>query len=673
MPRLHFRNSWLTTAIGAAVLLFCATFMVADGVLPKPSKYPHLSGQALVDAQAQASFIRPGLILKILSASIVNENTVKTRFRITDPKGLPLDRDGVNSAGPVTVRFMLAYIGKGTNRYFAYSKSATSGNPSSDANGTFAKVAEGEYEYTFTTKLPANYEKDVTTSIGGQASRNLSEFGFPNSVDNDVFNFVPNGAKVTEVRDIVKTETCNGTCHDPLSVHGSRRKIEYCVMCHQPDLVNASTGISFDMPVLIHKIHMGSRLPSVIAGKPYRIGNTDFSGIALPSDARNCQVCHDPKAGAAQNDHWYKKPSRAACGSCHDNVNFATGENHLNMPQISDNQCTNCHTPKGESEFDASVQGAHMDTRMSTGLLGLTVEPIKVDDAGPGQKPTLTFQIRDKAGKSVPPSTLDRLSLVLAGPSTDFTGYVSEDARKAEGPAGGPYFWTFANAIPENASGSFSIGMEAYKNVKLMEGTKQEITMRSTATNKSISFSVDGSQTAGRRAVVQIEKCNQCHFMLEAHGRNRNTIDQCVLCHNPGRTETGRPAAMGKQMSISFKTMIHGIHAGEMREGGYVMYGGSGTKYDFSHVPYPGDLRNCAECHVNGSEQVTNVPATAAAVNDPNAPIGYVGPVTAACAGCHNSAATYSHAASHTTAIGESCNVCHGVNGAFSVNKVHAR
>jgi OmcA/MtrC family decaheme c-type cytochrome len=173
--------------------------------------------------------------------------------------------------------------------------------------------------------------------------------------------------------------------------------------------------------------------------------------------------------------------------------------------------------------------------------------------------------------------------------------------------------------------------------------------------------------------VVSLDKCNSCHFKLEFHGRNRNTIEHCVKCHNPAKTETGRPASAGKQQSISFQAMIHGIHAGAEREGGYQIYGGSGTKYDYSGVEYPGDLRNCAACHVNNSEQVSSVPQTASPLNDPKAPIPFVGPVTAACTGCHNSATTYAHAAANTTAIGESCNVCHGPNASFSVTRVHGR
>ena len=76
-------------------------------------------------------------------------------------------------------------------------------------------------------------------------------------------------------------------------------------MCHQPQTIDPNTGNSLDMKVFIHSIHMGSSLPTVVAGKPYQIigyqnSVNDFSGVVYPADVRRCQICHNPKNGAAQ-------------------------------------------------------------------------------------------------------------------------------------------------------------------------------------------------------------------------------------------------------------------------------------------------------------------------------------------------------------------------------------
>ena len=150
-------------------------------------------------------------------------------------------------------------------------------------------------------------------------------------------------AQPLTTRDVVRTTACN-TCHDPLSAHGGARlSVQLCVLCHTPQTTDPDTGNTVDFKVMVHKIHAGSSLPSVQAGVPYQIigfgqSVNDFSTVVFPADVRNCQKCHDPDSGAAQANAWLLKPSRAACGSRHDDVNFATGEKHSadNLPEISD-------------------------------------------------------------------------------------------------------------------------------------------------------------------------------------------------------------------------------------------------------------------------------------------------------------------------------------------------
>ena len=55
----------------------------------------------------------------------------------------------------------------------------------------------------------------------------------PNNYSTDVLNFVPGRTAVTVTRDMIETASCNG-CHDQLSFHGgTRRGMEYCIMCHR--------------------------------------------------------------------------------------------------------------------------------------------------------------------------------------------------------------------------------------------------------------------------------------------------------------------------------------------------------------------------------------------------------------------------------------------------------
>jgi hypothetical protein len=84
-----------------------------------------------------------------------------------------------------------------------------------------------------------------------------------------------------------------------------------------------------------------------------------------------------------------------------------------------------------------------------------------------------------------------------------------------------------------------------------------------------------------------------------------------------------------------------------------------------------GDRRNCAMCHVNGSEQ--DLPLGLNPVTDPQGPINPILPIASACTGCHVQIPTASHALAGTTSLGESCTVCHSSVSSYSVGKVHAQ
>src|SRR5262249_37819941 len=147
------------------------------------------------------------------------------------------------------------------------------------------------------------------------------------------------------------------------------------------------------------KIHMGSSLPSVKAGKPYQIigfngAVSDWSTVVYPADVRRCETCHSAKTGATDYTAYLTRPTSATCGAWHDDVNFATGQNHPGGPQFNDNQCAICHIPQGELEFDASIKGAHVVPVDSQTLSGLAVEITKVANGTAGNRPMVTFTVK---------------------------------------------------------------------------------------------------------------------------------------------------------------------------------------------------------------------------------------------------------------------------------------
>jgi OmcA/MtrC family decaheme c-type cytochrome len=202
----------------------------------------------------------------------------------------------------------------------------------------------------------------------------------------------------------------------------------------------------------------------------------------------------------------------------------------------------------------------------------------------------------------------------------------------------------------------------------------QQTTQNQGGINKLFSFSVDGSTVQARRTVVSLANCNNCHSTLSVHGGNRNQIEMCVLCHNPNATDADvRPAANGPSQAIDFRTMVHKIHTGENLTADYTVYGYRGSVNNFNGVTFPGDRRDCAKCHVNGSEQLP-LSQNLLSVVTPSDYMTPTPPTTAACLGCHTTKSAASHALTNTNSVlGESCDVCHGPSADFSIDRVHAR
>lgn len=637
---------------------------------------------------------QPGLQVKILSVTIPQDRRPVVTFSVADGAGNPLDLYGVTTMGPVDARFLIARIKPNETQYTAYTVRTQTGavlgtveQATTDSGGTFTFLSDGKYTYTFRTALPENYEATATHTVAVGASRNLTAFDGKTYYDDDTFTFIPAGGEPQVVRDVVGTASCN-QCHDSLGAHGGRwNDVKTCVLCHTPQTADPDTGNTVDFKVMIHKIHRGAELPSVRAGNPYRIIGFrqtvfDFSTVEFPTDIRNCQKCH---SGASQQDHYLNQLSRATCGSCHDDINWETGANHgPGIAARSDSTCTRCHAPTQApgNEFDKlSVAGAHLIEWQSSQWPGLVYDILNVTNTAPGQKPVVTFSVKDKNGNVVPLAQLDRLALVIAGPTKDYSQWWSEDPRpSATTDNQGNYTYTFSRALPETAVGTWAVGIEGRRIVKINKDG-EEINYRDGGTNAVKYFAVTDSAPVVRRAVVDIAKCNACHDRLSLHGTNRiGNIEHCVLCHNPNQTDANRrtPDVMPAE-TVDFRVMIHKIHTGEeLQNKPYIIYGFAvppavGTPVDFSEVRYPTDRRNCEKCHRTDTWLPDRMAKDLLPTITPRGFMNPTKPMAAVCTSCHDGVDVAAHAQLNTTSFGEACTVCHGEGKEFSVRKAHSR
>jgi OmcA/MtrC family decaheme c-type cytochrome len=635
----------------------------------------------------ELGYIRPGFHITVNSITIPPDRRPVVDLSFTDDFNQPLDRLGEVTPGVLSISQVLAWWDAGTRYYTAYTTriqtspitgdSAT--QAAADSGGTWTDLEIGHAIYRFKTVLPAGYDGSKTHTLAIYATRNLTDIIGKNYYDNVEHDFRPDGDAVTETWDKIATGTCNG-CHDLLSAHGgSRQEVKLCVTCHSPQTIDPDTGNTVDMKVMVHKIHRGASLPSVEAGTPYVIiGNQgsvhDFSTVVFPQDIRNCVRCHTPEA--TQAHVWFTYPARAACASCHDDIDWVTGANHPAGPQADDSACASCHRPQGDREFDASVIGAHTVPYKSTQLKGLIATIVSVSNAAAGQKPTVVFRINESDGTPVAPASFgSNLNLLMGGPTTDYA--INPTRERADGASfdGMTAVYTFTHAIPETATGTWAFSIEARRTVVLDPAPPEGPDFTEGALNVVHYANLSGGMPEPRRTVVALANCNTCHDRLVLHGGQRLEVEECVICHNPNASDVARrPADASPPESIDFKRMIHRIHTGEDLTQDYTIYGFGGSIHNFNEVRYPGDRRDCTSCHVDGTWNVAeNTPPGRLPTQTLRDWYTPQQPVAAACLGCHDTQSAAAHAFVNAAPFGEACASCHGENAAFSVDKSHAR
>lgn len=640
----------------------------------------------------ELGYVRPGFNITVNSITIPEDRRPVVDLSFTDDYNQPLDRLGEYTPGALSISQVLAWWNPDARYYTAYTTrvqtspitNVSATQASADSGGTWEDVEIGHSIYRFKTVLPEGFDGSKTHTLAIYATRNVTALIGKNYYDNVEYDFRPDGEAVTATWDKTQTGICN-KCHDTLALHGgSRQDVKLCVTCHNPQTVDPDTGNTVDMKVMVHKIHRGEFLPSVEAGTPYQIiGNrqsvNDYSHVAFPMDIRNCTRCHTPDV--TQANVWYTYPSRAACGSCHDDINWATGENHPAGAQANDAACASCHQPQGDREYDASIKGAHTVPYRSTQLKGLNSEIVSVTGAVPGGKPTVVFKITEDDGTPVTPASFttstgsSNLNILMGGPTTDYA--VNPVRQRADGATfdGTTATYTFTSAIPADATGTWAFSIEARRDVNFTYPPPEGNPVREGALNVVHYENLAGGTPEPRRAVVDIANCNTCHDRLVLHGGQRFLTEECVMCHNPNASDVSRrPAEAAPPESIDFKRMIHRIHTGEELVQDLTIYGFGGSENNYNHLLYPGDRRDCTSCHIDGTWNLASTPPPGRlpteTLRDWYSPQQ---PSAAACLGCHDSQAAAAHAYVNTAPFGEACAACHGVNADFSVDKAHAR
>ncbi len=673
------------------------------------------------DSAAPAPWLTGSGIDVAVTALAFEAGAATVSFTLTDGNGVALDPHGKLTAGEVSLGFVLAQLATNADgspaQYTAYTTTtqtspitnATATQATTESSGTLTAVDVAAGTYTYRVAAPlSGIDQTLTQTVGALAVR-TGDAG--EAIARTTFSARPDGGP-TETREVVTAGACNG-CHRTLEAHGGRwTSPTQCVLCHQPQSSDPDTGNTIDFKVMVHKIHRGSSLPSVVAGTPYQIIGyaqtvSDFSTIVFPQAINNCTACH----AGAEADHWRTAPSKAACTSCHDTTSFVAPVPagmvlHGGGTQPDTAMCNICHPATGGL---AGLTDKHL-----TGLLAPTATTValaiqSMTNTAPGQTPALTFTaLVDGAPADLVGSPLTGITATIAGPTTD---YATEWQAKIQGSGAagtlsvvdattGTYRYVFPTAIPATATGSYSVALEGY-----LQPTPADA--RYATVNPVLTFAVTDATPQPRRSIVSRTNCNGCHQDLSAHGGARKNPDYCVFCHNPAAYDSaGAPRLQGTSNvladTLDFRHFIHKVHAGDQLSRPYLIGGfplpsvanPTGTQNNFAADRYPAPLTSCAACHTSknwtlpmnpspGQAASTSalmscsetVASTASYCDSPFWTVAstiQLQPQASACTSCHDSTATAAHAQLNTTAAGvEACATCHGPGTAYDVAAFH--
>lgn len=183
----------------------------------------------------------------------------------------------------------------------------------SGATGTLAAVdaALGAFRYTPAMPLPLAAAGSYSLALEGYLP-DPEHPGARLAGVSPVAAFAVTDAQPVPRRTVVEDARCNA-CHGVLTAHGTRRGVQYCATCHNPNQANTGNVArvegqsvevpSLDLKVMIHKIHRGSglvRQPFLLWGSP---GATDmnpgavphdYGTVSFPGDLGACENCHRP-------------------------------------------------------------------------------------------------------------------------------------------------------------------------------------------------------------------------------------------------------------------------------------------------------------------------------------------------------------------------------------------
>ncbi len=492
-----------------------------------------------------------------------------------------------------------------------------------------------------------------------------------------------------------------------------------CLMCHNEDgyaaiqvcadgtkasggkCADSSTPTYMPDPIVrrVHGVHMGENLLSAL--DTGATGDFEaYAGLAFPADIKNCQKCHNNTDPGG--DTWKTKLSREACGACHDNIDWATGNmvpprptsvkctqdsdcNSLNSyekptcntttgyceytkhgggPQTDDAQCsTVCHKANG---LAPSVEEAHKIAPLAVAYtvdISMTAPTNGTDYEG-SEAPKVTITLKDAtSGATVDPTANmpKAAQFFVSGPREDTMPVLTTAAANID-----PTQHYIYNDLTASGDTNLTVTSSGFEyqlaSVSGLKPGTYTVFARFQKASEARSFAVLNFQvgTATEEPMIATN-CTSCHEDTRMHGYAPFNPDICKNCHD--YQAQGTPPDLGWTTgnrngfgTTPLSRRVHGVHFGK-----YLSNPTQNTS-GIEDIVFPQDVRNCTKCHATSDDWKTE-------------------PSRLACLACHDSDADQAHGTLMTVDPTpgqpysgdevESCKSCHGPGAEFSVENVH--
>lgn len=464
----------------------------------------------------------------------------------------------------------------------------------------------------------------------------------------------------------------------------------------------------------VHGLHNGRNLTT-----PFNVGPggdfEDYESLHFPANILNCTSCHT-------DDSWAARPSRLACGSCHDSVDFAAGT--IDPPRVeslfanvgtgdcapdgggvrpacptsytcntgtdncersahgggiasNDTGCAGCHSSTPGAGL-SPIPDRHDPTPATSALTAtLTLSAPASGTFYTDETPVLTIQVDDAGGSPIDPNTWTqstgfyRAQLFVSGPRADTRPVLTTAAAL---PAAATLGYYRSNDLRERTVStdndpaitrtSTQLRYQLGSVTGLEPGTYTAFMRFRPSRADSYTLAITQFQigTATAEDVIATN-CGDCHADTQMHGLPMDT-DLCKSCHDYDRQRLGRTGWTDSNAGYGAAPLsrrIHGVHYGHYLENPDELH----STWDGDapgRIIFPHDVRSCGTCH-SVSDSWMDAPGRVA------------------CLGCHDSTAAQAHGTLNTIDPTptepysgdetEACATCHGADRDFSAETVH--